>query len=107
MVKPHLIAEPEPEIMALKNTSITLICRALANSPSGMVIQWKKNNKDIQHPNVTLKTFNQKKTVEVVSILHINNVQHNDAGLYQCVAQNNFGATYSHKTNISVLSMPK
>lgn len=105
LVKPRLIVEPEPEIMALKNANISLSCRAMSNSPSEMKVHWKKDNKEIINANITNSTNNESKSQEIVSVLNIYNVQHTDAGVYQCIVSNSFGATYSQKANISVLSM--
>lgn len=38
----------------------------------------------------------------VTSVLHLNNVDHSDAGRYQCIVENPFGSTYSHRFKISV-----
>lgn len=105
LVKPRLIDEPEPEIMALKNANVSLSCRATSNSPSAMKVYWKKDNKELINVNVSTKTLNDKRNTEIVSVLNIYNVQHTDAGIYQCIVSNNFGVTYSQRTNISVLSM--
>lgn len=40
----------------------------------------------------------------VTSVLHLNNVDHSDAGRYQCIVSNKFGATYSHRFKVSVAS---
>lgn len=38
----------------------------------------------------------------VTSVLHLNNVNQNDAGRYQCIVSNKFGTTYSHRFKVSV-----
>lgn len=38
----------------------------------------------------------------VTSVLHLNNIDHNSAGRYQCIVSNKFGATYSHRFKVSV-----
>lgn len=90
--------------MALKNANISLSCRAMSNSPSAMKVYWKKDNKELVNANISTRTLNEKRNTEIISVLNIYNVQHADAGIYQCIVSNNFGATYSQKTNISVLS---
>lgn len=103
-MKPRLIDEPEPEIMALKGENISLSCKAMSNSPSTMTFYWKKDNVDLTNANISVKTVTDKKNTEIVSVLNIYKVQHSDAGKYQCVVSNNYGITYSQKSNISVLS---
>lgn len=88
--------------MALKNANISLCCKAM--SPNVMTVQWKKSDTELKNANITSETITNKKNTEVISVLNIYKVQHSDAGVYQCVVSNNFGATYSQKTNISVLS---
>lgn len=43
----------------------------------------------------------------VTSVLHLNNVDHSDAGRYQCIVSNKFGATYSHRFKVSVACKSK
>lgn len=38
----------------------------------------------------------------VTSVLHLNDVDHSDAGRYQCIVSNKFGTTYSHRFKVSV-----
>lgn len=43
----------------------------------------------------------------VTSVLHLNNVDHSDAGRYQCIVSNKFGATYSQRFKVSVACKSK
>ncbi|KAF2881868.1 hypothetical protein ILUMI_24300 [Ignelater luminosus] len=86
--KPRLIEEPEPEIMALKGENISLSCKAMSSASE-----------------VVATTLDGKNT-ESTSILNIYKVQRADAGKYQCVVSNKYGATYSQKSSISVLIFP-
>lgn len=44
---------------------------------------------------------------ELTSQLHLTNLTYDDAGKYQCVVANRFGATYSDKANITVYVYPQ
>lgn len=105
--KPRLIEEPEPEIMALKGENISLSCKAMSSAAGPMNFIWKKDNVELLHAdvNVIAATYDGKNT-ESTSILKIFKVKNSDAGKYQCVVFNEFGATYSQKSSISVLIFP-
>ena len=52
----------------------------------------------------TKSQIHGEKILEVISEINIFNVQHSDAGKYQCIVSNAYGTTYSQKTTISVCS---
>ncbi|KAF5278781.1 hypothetical protein FQA39_LY18357 [Lamprigera yunnana] len=105
--KPRLIEEPEPEIMALKGENISLNCKAMSSAIGPMNFIWKKDNVELLHAdmNITTTTYDAK-IIESTSALSIFKVKNADAGKYQCIVSNEFGATYSHKSSISVLIFP-
>ncbi|XP_065165140.1 leucine-rich repeats and immunoglobulin-like domains protein 3 isoform X1 [Atheta coriaria] len=108
LTKPRIIEEPDAEIMALKEESITLTCRAVSSSPSPMVFKWKKDNVELRHPgnNMTVRATTDGNNTESISQLTISRVQHADAGKYQCVVSNSFGTSYTRKSSIAVLIYP-
>ena len=44
---------------------------------------------------------------EITSQLHLRNLTYDEAGKYQCIVSNAFGATYSEKADITVYVYPK
>lgn len=90
--------------MALKGENISLSCKAMSSSSSEMTFQWKKDNVELFNMEVVARSSTDGKTTETTSELNIHNVQHSNAGKYQCVVSNVFGTTYSQKSSISVLS---
>lgn len=91
--------------MALKGEDIRLSCKAISSNPSPMTFQWKKDNVELTNPNVNETTTTEGKNTESISELKLPQVQHSNAGKYQCVVSNSFGTMYSQKSSISVLSM--
>nr|XP_023017087.1 leucine-rich repeats and immunoglobulin-like domains protein 3 [Leptinotarsa decemlineata] len=106
--KPRLIEEPDHAIMALKGENISLDCKAMSSSPDPMTFLWKKDNIELNEPNVTIESRVDPdgKSTETSSCLHLTNVEYSHAGKYQCVVSNSFGTTYSQKSAISVLVYP-
>ncbi|KAJ8923669.1 hypothetical protein NQ315_010249 [Exocentrus adspersus] len=106
--KLRLIEEPEPEIMALKGENITLNCKAISSSHDIMTFLWKKDNIELVNSNLVIKSYTEPdgKSTVTRSELNLINVDHSDAGKYQCVVSNSFGTTYSQKSAISVLVYP-
>ncbi|XP_046405329.1 leucine-rich repeats and immunoglobulin-like domains protein 3 [Ischnura elegans] len=104
--KPRIIEEPG-EKLALKGDNVSLRCEASSSSSLPMTIQWKKDNVDLKNPNVNhfVRSYNGEARGEI-SELKLLNISHNEAGKYQCVVSNQFGTTYSSKSNISVLIYP-
>ena len=44
---------------------------------------------------------------EITSELRLTNLEYDDAGRYQCIVSNRFGATYSDRANITVYVYPQ
>ena len=44
---------------------------------------------------------------EITSELRLSNLEYDDAGRYQCIVSNRFGATYSDRANITVYVYPQ
>lgn len=103
---PRFTEDPKTQV-ALKGGNATLNCKALSSSHVKMIIQWKKDNLDLQGRNVTnfARSLSGKGT-EHVSVLFLSNISDSDTGRYQCVASNNYGTAYSQKAKISVLIFP-
>ncbi len=103
--------------MTLKGSDLTLTCRAASTSPAEMTFTWKKDGQIIEYPesdpecedrclNTVAHSFDGKGR-EVTSELLLANLTHDDAGEYQCVVSNRFGATYSDRAAITVYVFPK
>ena len=132
--KPYILKQPKTQI-TLKGDDLTLACRAASTSPADMTFEWKLNSDLISDelpscptalaPTPTAVTDSSPpptKTLgrcitniahsfdgkgrELTSQLHLTNLTYDDAGKYQCVVSNRFGATYSDRANITVYVYP-
>lgn len=95
--------------MALKGENITLNCKAMSSDdPSTVTFIWRKDNAELSSPNIEVKfrLFGDGKSTEIISLLHLTDIENKHAGKYQCVVSNSYGTTYSQKTTISVLVYP-
>ncbi len=121
--KPYLLKQPETTI-ALKGSDLILKCRAASTSPANMTFVWKLNSEilnygdciegegdgivKVLYPCVANTTHSfDGKGREITSELRLTKLDYDDAGEYQCVVSNRFGATYSDKAVITVYVFPE
>ncbi|TRY64155.1 hypothetical protein TCAL_04008 [Tigriopus californicus] len=117
--KPYILEQPKTQI-TLKGENLTLFCRAASTSPAEMEFEWKIDSEVIDYPveescgrdDVRRCIRNEKhsfdgKGKEITSSLNLFNLTYDDAGHYQCVVTNRYGATYSDKANITVYVYPQ
>ena len=115
--KPYILQQPQTQI-TLKGSNLTLFCRAASTSPAEMQFEWKldsevveygacepEDNRDRCVHNVA-HSFDGKGR-EITSELRLTNLEYDDAGRYQCIVSNRFGATYSDRANITVYVYPQ
>ena len=117
--KPYLLEHPKTQI-ALYGENLSLSCRAASTSSAEMSFSWKVGSNVIEVPECeegeseTVQSNCFKNTPhlfdgkgrEITSVLKLTNLRDKDAGEYQCVVSNKFGATYSDKAEIEVYVFP-
>ncbi|KAI4499510.1 hypothetical protein M0802_005406 [Mischocyttarus mexicanus] len=104
--KPRIIEEPSDQ-KRIKGDNVTLICRATSTADAPIKFIWKRDNVELDDPNIQTDI----RTVEggvtnASSALQLINVTHANAGKYQCMVTNTYGTTYSSKAKLSVLIYP-
>uniref|UniRef100_A0A0K2ULZ3 Leucinerich repeats and immunoglobulinlike domains 3 [Chrysemys picta] n=1 Tax=Lepeophtheirus salmonis TaxID=72036 RepID=A0A0K2ULZ3_LEPSM len=114
--KPYILQQPETQI-TLKGHNLSLFCRAASTSPVDMTFLWKFDSEVIPtEPCTPQKTLSycsdntahsfDGKGREITSELRLKNLTYDDAGRYQCIVSNAYGATYSDRANITVYVYP-
>lgn len=113
--KPYILRHPQTQI-TLRGDNLTLACRAASTSPAEMTFVWKLDSDVLEHRDCDetnggrcVKTIAHSfdgKGREITSELRLTELTYDDAGKYQCVVANKFGATYSDKANITVYVFP-
>lgn len=105
--RPKIVEHPKAHL-AIKGHMTSLICAATSNPFNNMTFLWRKNNGNISNPivseNTTITSVGQPRAI---SVLMIDNVSHSDSGKYQCIVSNNFGATYSTKAKVNIVTFPR
>lgn len=118
--KPYILEQPKTQ-STLKGENLTLFCRAASTSPVEMEFEWKDDSAVIEYPieencgrdvvgNRCIRNEKHSfdgKGKEITSSLHLFNLTYDDAGRYQCVVTNKYGATYSDKADITVFVYPQ
>ena len=113
--KPYILQQPETQI-TLHGAGLSLKCRAASTSPADMTFVWKidsdiiddiSDSPDCQGRCIRYQAHSYDgKGRDITSELHLTNLTYDDAGRYQCVVSNRFGATYSERANITVYVYP-
>ncbi|GAB1609680.1 leucine-rich repeats and immunoglobulin-like domains protein 3 isoform X2 [Argonauta hians] len=103
--KPVITSQPMSQ-KALKGENLTLNCSAVSSGFYDTKFQWKKDNMILTDPKMHNFTSMEGKLVHLTTLLHLENVQDETAGKYQCIISNHFGSAYSTKANISVHVYP-
>lgn len=105
--KPRILEHPKTK-MAIKGENATLSCKAISSSSSTMEFVWRRNDSNILNPIMKQYIIEvNNSTLKVASDLLLNNVSDSDSARYQCVVSNNFGMTYSNKSQITIVTYPK
>ncbi|XP_043503769.1 leucine-rich repeats and immunoglobulin-like domains protein 3 [Polistes fuscatus] len=104
--KPRIIEEPSDQ-KRVKGDNVTLICRATSTADAPIKFIWKRDNVELNNPNLQtdVRTLEGGVT-NASSVLQLINVTHANAGKYQCMVSNTYGTTYSSKAKLSVLIYP-
>ncbi|CAI9729892.1 leucine-rich repeats and immunoglobulin-like domains protein 3 isoform X2 [Octopus vulgaris] len=103
--KPVITSQPMSQ-KALKGENLTLNCSAVSSGFYDTKFQWKKDSMILTDPKMFNFTSMEGKLVHLTTLLHLENVQDETAGKYQCIISNHFGSAYSTKANISVHVYP-
>jgi Leucine-rich repeat (LRR) protein len=115
--KPYILQQPQTQI-TLKGSNLTLYCRAASTSPADMTFEWKMDSRVAEYGPCDPEDSRDRcihnvahsfdgKGREITSELRLSNLEYDDAGLYQCVVANQYGATYSDRANITVYVYPQ
>ena len=118
--KPYILKQPKTQI-TLKGENLTMECQAASTSPSEMTFEWKLNSETIEYPDCKIlgESDAHKRCIDnmensldgkgrdITSELRMSNLTYDDAGKYQCVVSNEYGATYSDRANITVYVFPQ
>ncbi|KAL2724374.1 leucine-rich repeats and immunoglobulin-like domains protein 3 isoform X1 [Vespula squamosa] len=104
--KPRIIEEPTDQ-KRVKGDNVTLICRATSTADAPLKFTWKRDNVELDNPNLQTDVSTLEGGVtNASSVLQLINVTHANAGKYQCMVTNSYGTTYSAKAKLSVLIYP-
>ncbi|XP_011308382.1 leucine-rich repeats and immunoglobulin-like domains protein 3 [Fopius arisanus] len=107
--KPRIIEEPSSQ-MGIKGDNVTLTCKATSSADTPLHFTWKHENVQLNENSPVRIEDNSRASesgvTEAVSVLHLINVTHANAGRYQCMVSNTYGTSYSAKAKISVLIYP-
>ncbi|XP_015122758.1 leucine-rich repeats and immunoglobulin-like domains protein 3 isoform X1 [Diachasma alloeum] len=106
--KPRITEEPSSQ-MGIKGGNVTLTCKATSSADTPLHFTWKHENVQLSNGPVHIEENSKASdtgVTEAVSILHLINVTHANAGRYQCMVSNTYGTSYSAKAKISVLIYP-
>lgn len=97
-----MIREPE-DTVALKGENATIHCVVASSSTSQMTAQWKKDGAPLIHADIeNYESTTDGKITNLTSILNLKDVGDEHKGQYQCIVQNEFGAAYSQKVDVTV-----
>lgn len=102
--KPRLIKEPSNQL-AIKGTNVTLECTAISSVAEPMFFQWRRDNIDIKSNETETKIQELNNNTIMTSFFHLNDVNREHNGKYQCTVTNSFGSAYSQRFKITVASM--
>ncbi|KAA0203965.1 hypothetical protein HAZT_HAZT001676 [Hyalella azteca] len=110
--RPLIQSSPEDRIILL-DADVELHCKALVGSRGGIPdVLWSRNQQVVEPYKLDKKMTVVKPDPEggviseLVSTLHLSNVQHRDEGYYQCVVRNDHGVDYSDSALIEVQVKP-
>lgn len=89
--------------MVLEGENITLKCGINSSSTENISFVWKKDNHDLElFPEYHYLSF-ESIGVTQFSILNFYNTLMSESGVYQCIASNQFGISYSNRSTLSVV----
>lgn len=98
------MVQPE-KTMAVLGNDIRFTCSAASSSSSPMTFAWKKDNEILHHAEMENSARVRDRdgvVMEYTTILHLRHVTFAHEGRYQCIISNHFGASYSHKAQLTV-----
>lgn len=89
--------------MVLEGDNTTLKCGVNSSSTEKLMFIWKKDNHDLElFPEYHDISF-ESDGVTQFSILNFYNALLSESGIYQCIASNKFGISYSYRSTFSVV----
>ena len=103
--RPKMVAHPSSVITGIVGKAVSLACTFRTSYADDLKVLWRKGHEellDVGQMDLQERVIADNSSLEITSHLHLRNLTMSHAGLYQCVARNEFGAVYSEKGNLTI-----